>query len=491
MTLAIAAGTRLGAGRYELESRLGRGGAATVWLAQDSVLERPVAVKVLSEALADDPAWLARFRREARLVAGLQHQNLVSVYDFDADSEHPFLVLAYMPGGSLYERLDTGERPDPERLTRDLLTALAAIHTAGIIHRDVKPGNVLLAADGRACLTDFGIARPEDATSLTNTGHVPGTGRYMAPELWRGEPASEQTDLYAAGVLLAQFTGDSASPELERLIERLSAEDPALRPESASAALAELGPTGDEAPTHPTRAMTAAVAVPPDLEPEAAHAAAGEPPTPTDERAMQAPAYARPDPSYEPPFDSRPVPRSTSGSRRWVPIAALAAVVLVIGAVLALAFGGGGDDDDEPAQTNEPQAAAGDKQNQENGGGGGGGEPAPDPPGPATDDPPPDPVATSGDGFALNQQGKELLDAGQYEEAIPILQQAVDSYPDGSDELEYGFALFNLANALRLAGRPAEAIPLLEERLEIPNQTDIVQAELDAAEQDLAEQEGG
>src|SRR5688572_6658892 len=234
---AIDEGTRLGNGRYVLESRLGRGGAATVWLAEDAVLERPVAVKILSEAFASDENWLARFFREARMAAGLTHPNLVSVYDFDADSDRPYIVMAYMPGGSLWDRMQAGEASDPERLARDLLSALAAIHSAGIIHRDIKPGNVLFDADGTACLTDFGVARPEDATSLTQTGQIPGTGKFMAPELWRGEPADERSDLYAAGVVLREAIGLDADPELRALAELMAADDPADRPESASAAL--------------------------------------------------------------------------------------------------------------------------------------------------------------------------------------------------------------------------------------------------------------
>ena len=228
------------AGATSCKSRLGRGGAATVWLADDTVLDRPVAVKVLSEALASDENWLARFRREARVAARLSHPNLVSVYDFDAGDERPYIVMAYMPGGSLWDRMQTGERSEPERLARDLLSALEAIHSAGIIHRDIKPGNVLFDADGAACLTDFGVARPEDATSLTQTGQIPGTAKFMAPELWKGEPADERSDLYAAGVLLREAIGDDASREVVALAERLSADEASERPASAAAALDEL-----------------------------------------------------------------------------------------------------------------------------------------------------------------------------------------------------------------------------------------------------------
>ncbi len=244
----IDEGTLLRGGRYVLESRLGIGGAATVWLADDTVLDRPVAVKVLSEALTSDESWLARFRREARLVAGLSHPNLVSVYDFDASDERPYIVMAYMPGGSLWDRMEMGEPSDPERLARDLLTALEAIHAAGIVHRDIKPGNVLFDEAGTACLTDFGVARPEDATSLTQTGQIPGTAQFMAPELWAGEPADARSDLYAAGVVLREAIGHDASPETLALSERLSAEAVSGRPVSAAAALGELDAVARSAP---------------------------------------------------------------------------------------------------------------------------------------------------------------------------------------------------------------------------------------------------
>lgn len=427
MTLQLREGTRLRAGRYELLRHLGSGGAASVWLATDAVLDRPVAVKVLSEALAHDESWLTRFRREARMAAGLQHPNLVSVYDFDADFERPYLVMSYLPGGSLHERIETGERVDSDRLARDLLSALAAIHAGGIVHRDVKPGNLLFDADGRACLTDFGIARLEDATALTQTGHIPGTQRYMAPELWQGDPATERSDLYAAGVVLSRCLRENPAPQLERLIERLSAQDPSLRPASANAALELLG---DREPTPATRVSAAA-----------------ERPLP------------RPDPVRQ-----IQVPR-------WAPIAALALLVLVVGVAVASSLGG--DDEPNDSAANQKSSASSDQN--------GGGQRSEEAPQAAeTELAPEEPDATI-DPVALDQEGKALLDAGDPEGAIPLLEQAVDFYEPSSRELQYGYSLFNLAQAYRLAGRPEDAIPLLERRLKIPDQTEAVQVELDLA----------
>ena len=448
--MTIEEGTLLCEGRYSLETRVGSGGAATVWLAHDSVLDRQVAVKVLSEALASDESWLARFAREARLAAGLSHPNLVSVYDFDAGDVRPYIVMAYMPGGSLWDRMQGGEPSDPERLARDLLTALEAIHAAGIVHRDIKPGNVLFDGAGTACLTDFGVARPEDATSLTQTGQIPGTAKFMAPELWAGEPADERSDLYAAGVVLREAIGHDAAPETLALVERLSAEAVSDRPESASAAL---------------DALDGATAAPP---PAGASARAGEP-TP---RTI--------------------VIQSDRRSARPAAIAgvALLAVVAIIAIAQAVGLGdeegsaGGGttaseqaaatgDAAKEPGSSGSRDSGAGDQGS--NGQGSGAATPV---------------ASETVDPVALDQEGKALIDAGDPEAAIPILQQAVDYYPDDSRDINYAYSLYNLGNALLLSGRAEEAIPYLEKRLSFDDQTETVQATLDEARAAAGESAG-
>src|SRR6266545_4770507 len=171
--------------RYRLERRIASGGMATVWLAHDEELDRQVAIKVLSDVLAEDPAYTERFRREARVAAGLSNPNLVRVFDYSGRSERPYIAMEYVEGGTLADRIAEGTADDfdSRRLARELLGALGAIHAAGVIHRDVKPSNVLLERDGTARLTDFGIARPENATELTGTGQVLGTLKYMAPEV--------------------------------------------------------------------------------------------------------------------------------------------------------------------------------------------------------------------------------------------------------------------------------------------------------------------
>jgi len=237
----FSAASALADGRYALERRLGVGGMAAVWLARDERLGRPVAVKVLSDLLASDPGYVERFRREARVAAGLSHPGLVRVFDY-GDDPRPYLVMEYVAGGTLADRLredGTGEI-DCDALVRHLLGALAHVHAARIVHRDVKPANILVGEDGVPRLTDFGIAQPEDATRLTHTGGVMGTVRYLAPEVMKGAPATPASDLYSMGMVVRDCIGERRGA-LARLADRLAAPDPAGRPESAEAALALLG----------------------------------------------------------------------------------------------------------------------------------------------------------------------------------------------------------------------------------------------------------
>src|SRR3954453_12489516 len=216
---------------------------ASVWLATDQRLGRQVAIKAMSDILADDERWLTRFGREARAAARLSHPNIVKVFDYGVENGQPYLVMAYVAGGSLKDRLaDGGALPHPEQLARELLSALAHVHAAGILHRDVKPANILIDGEGRSHLTDFGIARPPDATAMTQTGMVMGPARYLAPEVADGAPASERSDLYAAGRVVREVAEahGGAGRALEGLIAGLAAEDPQQRPASARDALAAL-----------------------------------------------------------------------------------------------------------------------------------------------------------------------------------------------------------------------------------------------------------
>ena len=230
--------------RYRLVGLLGTGGMASVWLAHDQLLEREVAVKVMADTLAADPAWIRRFQRESRAAASLNHPNVVAVFDTGADHGRPFLVMRHVAGPTLAEALRGGRPLDAGRLARELLGAIGHIHAAGLVHRDIKPSNVLLEGDGHALLTDFGVATREDTTRLTQTGNVLGTARYLGPEVLAGDPASVRSDLFACGRLLEDVLAVCPLPGLGSLIEALTAGDPRRRPTSAQAALELIDGTG-------------------------------------------------------------------------------------------------------------------------------------------------------------------------------------------------------------------------------------------------------
>ena len=201
------------AGRYRTLRLIGTGGMARVFLAEDQRLGREVAVKRLHAHSPEDIA--RRFQREARLGAALNHPNLVAVYDVETDGESVLIVMEYVDGTDLARELKAG-RLDPERavaMIADVAAALDAVHEKGIVHRDVKPANVLLRADGTAKLGDLGIATLTEGTSITASGAVLGTASYMAPEQVRGEAAGPQADIYAlAAVAYEALSGERAHP---------------------------------------------------------------------------------------------------------------------------------------------------------------------------------------------------------------------------------------------------------------------------------------
>ncbi|MEM7558402.1 MAG: serine/threonine-protein kinase [Planctomycetota bacterium] len=200
-------------GRYEVESTLGSGGMGIVFKAFDTELNRPVAIKLLAPHLARSQSARTRFSREARAAAGIVDDHVVPIYNVDSEAESPFLVMQYVAGGSLQQRLDCdGPLELCEILRIGLQTAqgLAAAHAQGLIHRDVKPSNVLLDEDvSRALLSDFGLARTDDDQQLTHSGFHPGTPQYMSPEQVRGEALDGRSDLFSLGCLLhALCTGE-------------------------------------------------------------------------------------------------------------------------------------------------------------------------------------------------------------------------------------------------------------------------------------------
>jgi serine/threonine-protein kinase len=212
------------ASRYRIERRIGVGGMSTVHLAFDSRLERYVAIKLLAEHLADDPTFISRFRREALAAARLVHPNIVQVFDFGFDAGHHqhFIVMEHVPGHSCAELLR-----DQGRLELDLALevisqacrGLEYAHRNGVIHRDVKPGNLLVSDSEVVKLADFGIARATDQASITQVGSVLGTAAYLAPEQARGEEAGPRADLYSLGVVTYQLISGRLPYEASSLSE--------------------------------------------------------------------------------------------------------------------------------------------------------------------------------------------------------------------------------------------------------------------------------
>lgn len=192
------------AGRYETGEVLGRGGMGEVRAARDLRLGRDVAVKVLSPEVASRPTMRERFEAEAKAAARLNHPNVVAVYDSGVDEGVPFLVMERLPGPTLADEMAKGQVgvERAKAVACDVLAALGAAHRAGVVHRDMKPGNVLLCGDGRAKVADFGIAKTIESMDLTTTGIIVGTPGYLAPELIAGQAATPRSDLYSVGVLL-------------------------------------------------------------------------------------------------------------------------------------------------------------------------------------------------------------------------------------------------------------------------------------------------
>ena len=202
---------RLLGGRYELDGIVGRGGMAEVYRARDIRLDRIVAVKTLREDLARDQTFQARFRREAQSAASLNHPSIVAVYDTGEDdtggSHIPYIVMEYVDGRTLRDLLRDDRRLLPERaleITDGVLRALEYSHRSGIVHRDIKPGNVMLTRSGQVKVMDFGIARAvsDSQATMTQTAQVIGTAQYLSPEQARGERVDARSDLYSTGCLL-------------------------------------------------------------------------------------------------------------------------------------------------------------------------------------------------------------------------------------------------------------------------------------------------
>jgi serine/threonine-protein kinase len=380
-------GSTLG-GRYRLVELLGQGGMATIYRARDAQLDRDVAVKLLRPEFGRDPDFLARFRDEARAAASLSHPNIVAVHDFGEDESGPFLVMELVEGQDLASILRENGALAPRQAARvaaEVAKALQAAHVRGIVHRDVKPSNILIGRDGRVKVADFGIARAISESQMTAAGTTMGSVAYFSPEQARGEQATFASDVYALGIVLFEaltgqrpFSGDGAAaialarltttpprpsalrstvpPALDSIVLRAMALDPAQRYGSAAAMASALegyltepaGPGAGSAAAAGLGAAAGAAAA----GTVASAAARPNPPSPTAPVPYPPDAYARstsPAPvttrSSVPPPPPTEEEEEEDGSGPWAWVAGLLgiAVLAIVGfLVFRLLTGGGG-----------------------------------------------------------------------------------------------------------------------------------------------------
>ncbi len=339
-------------GRYQISRHLGRGGMADVYQAQDTDLQRPVALKIMLPGLSQDTQFVARFRREARTVAQLNHPNIVQIYDVGtAPDGQPYIAMQYIDGGSLRESLtELAERgkllPTDQALgiVRQVADALGRAHAAGIVHRDLKPSNILISSDGTPVVVDLGIAAVEGGARLTATGSLLGTPHYMSPEQIQGRQVDGRSDLYSLGVMLYEllagsrpFPSDSPialmhahvyeqpiplasvrgdlTPQTLQVVDTLLQKEPAQRFDSAETLIAALDQAILAEGSSVSKARTTVVLTQVSdsnlisrgqvLRPAAQPTAADAPPPPS--------AHSSPVPSVVPPRPRTVPPPSTAG----------------------------------------------------------------------------------------------------------------------------------------------------------------------------------
>ncbi len=497
--------------RYAIRRPIATGGMASVWCARDRMLGRTVAIKLIAERFAHDESALQRFKREARAAARLSsHRHVVTIYDIgqashpDAPLGRPFIVMEFLPGGTVADALRVGAvtREEAVEWVRQAAAALDYAHGRGVIHRDIKPGNLLLDGERVLHVADFGIAQLASEDTFSGTGQMLGTAAYIAPEQVLGRPATEASDRYALAVAAFELlvgrrpfgaerfaaqarqhveeeppAASRLNPALPVAIDGVLRRGMAKRPEDRWASAGEFSQAIDAAlgTTAPTLGTTASQTA----RPTRRAAAAGSP--------------QRPRSHPPPPIRERPAtPRRSR--RRGAALAALAAVVVGVGVAAADSgmFGSS-----HPAASNHPPrnlsaakprtpvtARRGRVRKRH--------AAAPRPRPSTTSTVQASPMAATTPpptADTLQAQGHELLQDGNYGAAIPVIRQALSTASPTS--VTYAYALFDLGRALLLSGDPKAAVEVLWQRMQIPNQAGVVRAELQQALRALGREAGG
>jgi tRNA A-37 threonylcarbamoyl transferase component Bud32 len=440
--------------RYQNPHLLGRGGMGDIYRATDSVLGREVAVKILAERYSQDQSVRQRFKREALAAARLSGEpNIVTIFDVGEHHERPYIVMEYLPGGSLDEVLREGGAQQPQQVFAWLEQAgraLDSAHERGVVHRDVKPGNLMLDREGNVYVADFGIASAAGMDSLTMTGTVLGTAGYLSPEQAQGERATAASDRYALAVVAFElltgsrpFAADSPTAEaaahvnapvpsvsastglpreLDAVFERALAKDPAHRFETCGGVVAALR--------------------------DAFAAAAGE---------------TRPLAPVElpPTAATRPLPPPAAARSLWPLLLALLAAGAVAGVGLAWLLTRGDDNSSAPTRvithvrtvTTQGQVSTVEQ--------------------PTTVTTAPTTASAEQSGEALNDAGYAKMQAGDFEGALPLLEQAVQKL-DGTGKLYEAYAKYNLAYTRFQLGRCDGVLDLLDQAEAIEGPKDAI-----------------
>lgn len=441
---------------------------ASVWEAQDEVLARAVAVKLLASHLSEDDRARQRFQREARAAAAVSnHPNVVTIYDVGEHEGKTFMVMELLKGGTVADKLRAGDRISTQtamRWLRDAASALDAAHAADVVHRDVKPANMLLDDGGRLAIADFGIARLALEDQLTATGTVLGTAAYISPEQAVGDPATAASDRYALAVVAYELLAGQRPFEAENFAAQARAhvEDD---PVPASERNPDLPPEVD-----PVLARGL------DKEPGARYATAGELVD-----ALDAAMHAKPAPPTTrstrvagsgPPRRTAPVAYSGGREpgnrpRAGVLLAALAALALIAVIAVLLLSGGGNDNgggsntkaESTPTKTATPEKTKTPEETATP-------EPTETATPAATDTPAPSGGTDLAKARQLQVQGYNARLAGDFPKALALSQQALDACGNSNEMDPCGYAMFEKGYALNHSGKPDEAIPVLQERLD-------------------------